>query len=119
MRPFLSFVLALTLSTLWLNPIAFAQQEQPRKEVSSAGALGPAETLTGSIMMVDSEKKILVVKSAAGVPYNFMITSATRITAQNQRLKFADLASRQDQRVTVRFVPTRRGNVARSIEITP
>lgn len=119
MKSVLRVLLAVTLSTLLLNSIAFALQEESRKEAAPSAALGPAETLAGSIVMVHAEKKILVVRSAAGIPYNFIVTPTTRITAQNQRLKLADLASRLDQRVTVRFVPTRRGNIARSVEVTP
>ncbi len=112
-------LIAICVVSLFLSSIAVAQQEPSQKETTAPAALGPAETLSGSIMMVQPEKKILIVKSAAGVPYNFLVTPTTRITAQNQRLKLADLASRQDQRVTVRFVPTRRGNIARSVELTP
>ncbi len=111
--------LSVTLSVLLLDSIAVAQQETPKSEAAPPAALGPAETLAGTIAMVEAEKKILIVRSAAGIPYNFIITPTTRITAQKQRLKFSDLASRQDQRVTVRFVPTRRGNIARSVEIAP
>lgn len=115
----LRLVASAVVSAILITSPAIAQQESSQKETTATGVLGPAETLSGSIMMVESEKKLLIVKSASGVPYSFVITPATRITAQNQRLKLADLASRQDQRVTVRFVPTRRGNIARSIEIVP
>ncbi|MGB9605892.1 MAG: hypothetical protein ACPL88_08450 [Bryobacteraceae bacterium] len=96
-----------------------AQQEAAKKEPAPSGALGPVETLSGAIMMVEVDKRILIVKGAAGVPYSFVITPATKITAEKQRLKLADLASRVDQRVTVRFVPTRKGNIARSVELNP
>lgn len=119
MRLFLRLLFAATVCSFLFVSFLVAQQDAPRKETTSPGALGPAESLTGSIMMINAEKKILVIKSAAGVPYTFVVTPSTRITAQNQRLKLADLASRQDQRVTVRFVPTRRGNLARSVEVTP
>jgi len=104
---------------VWAITPALAQQEPAQKEAPPAGALGPAETLSGSIMMADAEKKILIVKSTAGVPYNFVITPATRITEANQRLKLADLSARVDRQVTVRFLPTRRGNIARSVQVNP
>jgi len=119
LRGFLFAALSALLIALTAGPAIAQQQEQAaKKEAAVAGALGPAETLSGSIMMVDAEKKILIVKSDAGVPYNFVITPATRITAEKQRLKLADLSSRVNERVSVRFVPTRRGNIARSVEVT-
>jgi hypothetical protein len=119
LRGFLFAALSALLIALTAGPAIAQQQEQvAKKEAAVAGALGPAETLSGSIMMVDAEKKILIVKSDAGAPYNFVITPATRITAEKQRLKLADLSSRVNQRVSVRFVPTRRGNIARSVEVT-
>jgi len=113
-------ILALCASlTVWASAPVLAQQEPAQKEAAPAGALGPAETLSGSIMMADADKKILIVKSAAGIPYSFVLTSATRITEGNQRLKIADLTARVNQQVNVRFLPTRRGNLARSVQINP
>lgn len=105
---------------LILSPCVFALQAQEQKESPKApGALGPAETLSGTIMMVEVQKKLLIVKASSGVPYNFVVTPATRITAGKERLKLADLSARTDKAVTVRFVPTRQGNLARSVELAP
>lgn len=111
-------VLSLSLA-LVLAPTVAAQEEAKEGKAAPAGALAPAQTLSGTIMMVDASKKILVVKGSGGVPYNFVLSPSTRITAGKERLKIADLASRTDKQVTVRFLPTRRGNLARSVEVTP
>ncbi len=101
-------------------PVLGFQEEKAQpapKEAAVPGALAPAQTLSGSIAMVDASKKLLIVKGAAEVTYSFVLTGSTRITAGKERLKAADLSSRVGQKVTVRFVPTRTGNIARSVEV--
>lgn len=112
-------LLAWLVASLILAPCAFAvqAQETEKSQKAPAGALGPAETLSGTIMMVEAQKKVLIVKGASGVPYSFVITPSTRITAGKERLKLADLSTRIDKQVKVRFLPTRQGNIARSVEI--
>jgi hypothetical protein len=80
--------------------------------------LGPPETLAGTILSVNPEEKLVVVKAAHGVPFNFIVRTSTRMQAGAQRLNLADLATRINSSASVRFVPTRRGNVARSIDIS-
>jgi hypothetical protein len=76
------------------------------------------ETLSGKIAMVDPAKKTVVVEGADGVPFDMIVTRATRIESGSQTLKLSDLASKSNQNASVHFVPERRGDVAQSIQIT-
>jgi hypothetical protein len=95
-----------------------AQQEEKAAEAKPAAAtLGPEETLTGKIALVEAKDKLLVVEGTGGVTYSFVVRPSTKITSAGQKAKLEELSGRKGASVTVRFVPTRRGNVARSVEI--
>jgi len=79
-------------------------------------SLGRAETLSGTIANVDLKHKLLVVRSST-VTYNFVVGPSTRILAGQRRIKLAELATEANKPASVRFVPTRHGNLARSIDI--
>ncbi len=119
MRLYRSLTIVVLL-TLALLPCMWALQAEKEQEAQTApgGVLAPPETLSGTILMVEEARNLLIVQSARGVPYNFVVTRATRITADGQRLKLSDLAARKGSQVTVRFVPTRRGNIARTVEVS-
>jgi len=78
----------------------------------------PAETLSGTILMVDPAKDLAVVRGTDGVPFDMIVTRATHIKSGDQHLKLSNLASDMNKNVSVRFVPEGRGDVARSIQIT-
>ena len=75
-------------------------------------------TLSGKIIMVDTAKRIVVVRDANGVPIDMIVTPSTRIKSGEQRLKVTDLASETNQSASVKFVPERLGDVAQSIRVT-
>ena len=77
-----------------------------------------AETLSGKITMVDPAKKLLIVKSADGIPFDMVVTSSRRIESRSQKLTLSDLSSKTNQSASVHFVPERRGDVAQSIQVT-
>lgn len=77
----------------------------------------PAETLTGTITMVEPERHLVVIRDASGTPFDIVAMDATRITSGSQRLTLGDLSSDLDKNVTLRFVPERRGDIARSIQL--
>jgi hypothetical protein len=102
-------------------PLAWAAQaeEKPAEsKAAAAAALGPAETLSGKIALVEAKQKLVVVEGAGGVTYSFLVRPGTKITAAGQRLKLEELSARKGASASVEFVPTRRGNVARRIEIS-
>ncbi len=92
---------------------AAAQKKTP---ATSAKRLGPVETLSGTIANVDLKHKLLVVTSSS-VTYNFVVVPSTRILAGQRRVEFAELASEANKTASIKFVPTRHGNLASSIDI--
>jgi len=118
LRYFLTLALPVVVVLVSFAALAQEQtQEAAAAPAQASGVLGPAETLTGKILMVVPDKDLLIVESDRGVPYNFVIRRSTRITAGGERLKLADLQNRVGEKVSVRFVPTRNGNIARSVEV--
>jgi hypothetical protein len=77
----------------------------------------PAESLNGTISMVDPSQHILVVTDHDGVPFDIMIDHSTRIESDNSRLTLSDLSSDVNKPVTVRFVPEGRGDVGRTVSL--
>jgi hypothetical protein len=82
-----------------------------------SATFGRAETLSATIKVVDVEKKLLFVRASDGVSYSFIVGPSTRISLGAQRIKLADLPLHADKGASVKFVPTRRGNIAQSIDI--
>ena len=83
----------------------------------SIPAAWPAETLSGKIMMVDPAKKLLIVTGPKGVPFDLVVTRATKIESGNQKLTLDALGKDLQKNISVRFVPERSGDIARSIRV--
>jgi hypothetical protein len=77
----------------------------------------PAETLSGTISMVDPSQHILVVTDHNGVPFDIVVGRSTRIESGHQRLTLSELSPDINQSVTVRYVPERRGDIARTVNL--
>lgn len=77
----------------------------------------PAESLTGTIMSVDPQKRIMVLKDSSGVPFDMILSHSTRIKAGQRELKPGELASEVNKKATIKFVPERRGDIAESIQM--
>jgi hypothetical protein len=97
-------------------PLVAGQNSALATESSSRSAW-PAETLTGTITMVDPAQHLFVVKDASGVPFDIMVTHNTRIMSNGQRLNLSALNSDINKPVTLRFVPEGRGDIARSVQV--
>lgn len=110
-------LLSIAIALVLICSAPLPAQETGEKSAAGAEALGARETISGTITLVVPEKKLLVVTTAKGVPLNFVVSPATRIRAGQQKLKLDDLAGRLNQKVSVSFVPTRRGNLARTVEV--
>ena len=79
-------------------------------------AFGQVETIRGSLVALVKEQRLIVLKGDGGVPYNFKVTSATKIQIGGKKAGFEDLDTMNNASVSVTFVPTRQGNVAREIQ---
>jgi hypothetical protein len=84
------------------------------KSSESAGMWsGKAETLSGTITSVNSEKKTVAVE-ASGVSYSFNV-AGTKITVGGKKSKLSDLQTGAQASVT--FIAARTGNRAKSITV--
>lgn len=77
----------------------------------------PPETLSGQITMIDPARNLVVVQTPDGVPFDLVVTGTTRIESGRQAVSFQDLKQDTNQPVTVKFVPERSGDIARTIRI--
>ncbi len=87
------------------------------KEPVYRKALGKAETLSGTIWMVDQTKRLVVVRDASGIPFDFIVPRSVRIKSSTGAVKLQDLASMKDRTVHIKFMPERRGDVAESMRV--
>ncbi len=101
-----------------LSALAQEAKEAPvAPEKAKVAAVKP-ETLAGTLQIVVVDKKLLVVASSSGVPYDFTVTGATKITLGGNKAKLADLAGATGKSVSVKFLPEKKaGNIARSVEV--
>ncbi len=104
----------LTVPLAARQPAAHNTMTQSRVAVQSAW---PPEELTGKIMMVEPAQHLLVVQDASGVPFDLVITPGTQIRSGNQGLNLEELSSDMNKGVSLQFIPERRGDVARSIQV--
>ncbi len=108
-----------------LLAVPAAASDQPKAAPVKAQAAKPAaarsawppETLSGKMTMVEPDQKLVVIQSAAGVPFDVVVTPKTHIQSGNQTLTLKDLAGYRNKNVSIKFVPERRGDVAESIHI--
>jgi len=84
---------------------------------SAVRSAWPPETLSGKIISVDPGQNLVVVQGPDGVPFDMVATARTRIRSGNEPVTLQDLSGYQNQNVSVRFIPERRGDVAESIRI--
>ena len=77
----------------------------------------PPETISGKITMVVPDRKLMVVVSPDGVPYDVVVNGATRIKSGSRSVTLQGLEQYQNKNVTIKFIPERRGDVAESIRI--
>jgi hypothetical protein len=93
-----------------------SKAQQSKKPASHV--LARAEDLSGKISTIGSSGKEMTVMGANGVPYDFDLTSKTKIEAGNQKIPASDLTNETQKQATVHFVPTARGNMAETIQIS-
>ncbi len=77
----------------------------------------PAENLSGTIMMVDPTLNLVVVQGADKVPFDMHVDRSTRIRMGDKTLTLQDLTQDKNHSVSVRFVPTASGDIARTVQI--
>ena len=123
-RRFMEALGAAACSLLLTYPLAAADQGRPKSSekathtAQSHPSAWPPETLSGTIMTVDPAQHLVIIRGADGVPYDMVVHRSTRIESGSQKLTLDQLTSDTNKNVSVRFVPERSGDVARTIQIT-
>jgi hypothetical protein len=125
MRVELSILATATCTLLLAFPLAGANgsaaKTNTNKHMTKTAGMRSAwapETLSGNITMVDPAQNLMVVETPNGVPFDMVVTSKTRIQFGAQALTLKDLTRDSNKTVSVRFIPERRGDVAKSIQIS-
>lgn len=95
-----------------------AKKHTGKHMAASNAQFGGKQTVSGTVTSVDPDKKLVVLKDSNGIPFDFMVSGATKITSGGKRAKLADLSGDTNKQATVTFMAERKGNMARSIEIT-
>lgn len=76
------------------------------------------QDVSGTLSMVDSGQKVVVVTDSNGVPFNFKVTRGTKIQVNGKKGTLDDLSGQTNQQVSVKFRDhLDHGLVAQSIEI--
>lgn len=96
-------------------PTAKANKSKP--PIAAIRSAWPTESLSGKIMLVDPNQKLMVIETPGGVPFDVIVTVNTRMELGDRATTLGNVTQDVNKTVTVRFVPERRGDVARSIRI--
>lgn len=80
--------------------------------------LAPAENLSGTISMIGRSGNEVTLIGSNGVPYDFDLTQHTKIEMANHKVPASQLGSETHKQATVHFLPTARGNMAKTIQIS-
>jgi hypothetical protein len=75
------------------------------------------QTLSGTIAMVDPAHRLVVIQTDGGVPYDLDVSRQTKIENGNQRMSLQNLNQDVNQKVSVKLIPERRGDVAAWIRV--
>lgn len=102
--------------TSGLGALLMAAPTQTAKSATSHNAW-PAENLSGKILAVDENGKLLIVEGADKIPFDIRVTPKTSVRSQNQKVAANDLSQYLNRNATVRMIPESRGDVAASIQI--
>jgi hypothetical protein len=122
MRRMTLSVLVAALLPIWPGTVAATATEPDALKAAPATtatykAFGQVENIRGSLIALVKEQRLIVLRGDGGVPYNFKVTPATKIEIAGKNAGFEDLDSMADANISVTFVPTRQGNVARKIQV--
>jgi hypothetical protein len=110
-----AFMLTSTLAAANKPTAKAAKDLMPAQAVRSAW---PQETISGKITMVDANQKLVVIEVPEGATFDMVVTAKTRIKSGDQAIDINDLTRDINKAVSVKFIPGRRGDVAKSIQIS-
>lgn len=82
------------------------------------GVLASAEQMQGTISFIGNSDKEVTLIGNNGTPYDFLVTSRTKIDLSGKKIAANELPGEQHKPATIRFVPTARGNMAQGLNIS-
>lgn len=82
-----------------------------------AAVIVKPENITGTLTIVDPDQRVIYVKSADGIVYDFRIVESTKIAADGAKISFEDLSAQIGKSIEVVFRPLKIGNVAQSVDL--
>jgi hypothetical protein len=103
------------------NTATKAQNTEHMNKASAkrgSDVLAKPETLKGTISFIGSSDKEVTLTGADGTPYDFRVTSKTKVDLSGKRIETTQLPNEEHKEATVRFVPTANGNVAKNLNIS-
>jgi hypothetical protein len=120
MRKVLLSLLAVSmLVVLGVTPgLAKQKAQAPKTKMPAVQALARPQTISGTISMVAPANHLVIVRNAAGTPFDFRVGKFTKIDINGQKATLHNLSSEINNSVTVRFVPLASGDLARSIKVS-
>ncbi|SRR5579875_2069593 len=78
-----------------------------------------AQSVSGSLSMVDADKKVVVVTDSNGVPFDFKVTKGTHIEVNGKKSTLSDLAQQTNKQASVKYRDgLERGLLAQSIQVS-
>jgi len=92
--------------------------QQAKKASAKSDVLARAEELSGTVSFISPSDKEVTLIGANGVPYDFDLTRSTSVELAGKRVKPSELTGEKEKQATVRFLPTARGNMAQSVEVS-
>src|SRR5574340_97367 len=118
-KTLLSVLILALFAFLGVASLAAQEAEKPAAEAAPKATTAKKamanwskpETLSGSIVLVKADDKLVVVSSSAGIPYDFKVSGGTKIKVGDKAGKLDDLAGATGKQATVNYVPTRTGTV--------
>ena len=114
-----SMLVAVLLSTGAGMATVIKEPDSPKTAPAATApykTMGQTETIRGSLMALVKEQRLVILKGDGGVPYNFKVTPATKIEVGGKKAGFEDLSTMTNASISVTFVPTRQGNIAKKIQ---
>ncbi len=98
---------------------AEAPAKKSTKHVARAHIAVTRHSLSGTLTMVDTTKRVVVVSDSDGVPFNFKVTRGTRIEVNGQKATLADLSGQTNKQVSVKYLDRmEEGMFANSITVS-
>jgi hypothetical protein len=107
-------LLALPVSAM---AVTTPETHKPAASTMAAKNAWAPETLAGTIMAVNPDRNLVIVKGPHSVPFDMRVTGRTRILSGNRPVTLASLASDKNDAISVRFTPERSGDIASRIQV--